>query len=483
MRATGGVVLTVAILCGSAALRAEPGGKAHERPAQSRASAGWQTGYAEADITPKVGAAVMMAGFGRERQATGVESPLLAQALVLQDAAGRRAVLIAADVLGFGRTTVDSLRRKIEAAHGIAPEYVCFAASHTHWGPSINHRTSSSIGDVNVWYLAFLESTLLELVDQALNNLSASEIAFAATRVQIGMCRRLPDARGEIRWAPNPDGSYDPETPIVWIRRQDSPRRIVLVGHACHPTSMGRIEKWSPDYPGAMRRKLESELDDCRPMFVMGCGGDAKVTYPDPKTARPVFAASPEMCYRAGFALADAVLERLNDERSLHPLGAELDATLVRGTLSLQPPPGREEIEKLALEGDFRAPGVWWARKSLAFPDPRREVDYAVQLWRLGSLTLIALEGEVCSEWGPICRSMATTEHAMTVGYANEVSCYIPTARIIREGGYEGDTSHRAYLLPAPFEPTMEEELTALVRQAVRRLDRRGKAVPAAHPE
>src|SRR5207249_5177832 len=83
-------------------------------------------------------------------------------------------------------------------------------------------------------------------------------------------------------------------------------------------------------------------------------------------------------------------------------------------------------------------------------------------------------------DWGPMVRALAKTRHAMAIAYANEVPGYIPTARIIREGGYEGDTSHMAYFLPAPFHPQMEIELTALVEQALGRGDPGvGKVSPA----
>ena len=75
-----------------------------------------------------------------------------------------------------------------------------------------------------------------------------------------------------------------------------------------------------------------------------------------------------------------------------------------------------------------------------------------MQAWQLGGLTLVALEGEVCADWGGMTRSLATTPHAMVIGYANHVPGYIPTARIIGEGGYEGNTSHvGAYFLPRAF--------------------------------
>jgi neutral ceramidase len=54
------------------------------------------------------------------------------------------------------------------------------------------------------------------------------------------------------------------------------------------------------------------------------------------------------------------------------------------------------------------------------------------------------------------------------VGYAYEVPCYIPTARIIKEGGYEPDTSLIYYGLYGPFltkiEPMIIDKFKELVR-------------------
>jgi hypothetical protein len=145
----------------------------------------------------------------------------------------------------------------------------------------------------------------------------------------------------------------------------------------------------------------------------------------------------------------------------LSSLEAELE-NLVSGNLSFRNR-SRQQIEQMAFTGNPRSSATWWARQSLAYPDNRRSLHYEVQAWRLGDLTAIALEGEVCADWGPMVRALVTTRHAMAIAYANEVPGYIPTARIIREGGYEGDTSHMAYFLPAPFQPKMEIEPTALL--------------------
>jgi hypothetical protein len=286
--------------------------------------------------------------------------------------------------------------------------------------------------------------------------------------VQIGLNRRMPQAGGAFRMAPNPAGSYDSHTPVLHITRGRSPRQLVLAGHACHPTSTGVVDQWAPDYPGAMRRKLETTLADSRALFVMGCGGDAKVAYADERTGQPAFAADPQRSAAAGGRLGDHILDQIRrGEMSI--LEAELETRLVSGMLSLQEPRSHEQIREMALGGNPRSTSTWWARQSLAYPDQRRAIRYEVQTWRLGDLTSVALEGEVCADWGPRVRALAKTRHAMVIAYANEVAGYIPTARIIDEGGYEGNTSHMAYFLPAPFDPKMEAELLALIEQALER--------------
>jgi hypothetical protein len=52
------------------------------------------------------------------------------------------------------------------------------------------------------------------------------------------------------------------------------------------------------------------------------------------------------------------------------------------------------------------------------------------------------------------------------MGFSNDVMGYIPTVTIIREGGYEGDTSQRVYGLPGKW----SEEIEPLIYQGIREL-------------
>ena len=391
---------------------------------------------------------------------------LLTQVVALRDQEGRTGVLITADITGFERVMTEAIRRTITQKHGIPAEAVMLCASHTHWGPAVRFHCTFAAGAPNVWYMGFMEEKILANVDAALKNVSPATVEYGSIDFRgIGCNRRLPK-EGKMTWGPYPEGSFDGHTPILRIRREQSPQQLLVVGHACHPTSSGRIEKWSPDYPGAMRDHLASQLPDGKAVFVQGCGGDAKVVHKDPETGKLVFSADPEQSKAAGQELAKAVLERLEKEQMI-PLDGRLAFSVATGQLSYGERWSREEIEEQAYSGARKKYLTWVARQALALPDHGQTFRYDVQIWKLGNrLTIFGMEGEVCSPWGPVLRSMARTEEAMVIGYANDVTAYIPDKRIVREGGYEGGDAQK-YFLPGPFTENIDSEVKRIVTKAM----------------
>jgi hypothetical protein len=431
----------------------------------------WSVGYAEADITPAP-RQVQMSGFGRQRYADGVLAPLLTQVVTLHDQNDGVAVLITADILGFDRVMVEAIRRAVTDKHGIPARNIMLAASHTHWGPAVRFSMSFSLGAPNVWYMGVLEDKILAGVDSALESAGPATVEYGWIDFRgIGCNRRLP-VDGKVTWGPYEEGSFDGHTPILRIKRGVSPQQLLLVGHACHPTSSGTIGKWSPDYPGAMRDYLARNLSDTRAVFVQGCGGDAKIVHRDPDTGKLVFSSDPNQARAAGVKLAKAVLAHVQTAPMV-PLGGQLACSLTTGQISYGPRWSPEEIERRAYPeptktGQRRTWRTWAARQSLALPDCSESFRYDVQVWKLGDqLMIFGMEGEICSPWGPMLRAMAPVEHAMVIGYANSTSSYIPDERIVREGGYEGLTSQRAYSLPAPFTENIESEIKQIVTKAI----------------
>lgn len=425
----------------------------------------WKIGFAEDDITPAPGMA-HMSGYGYARAAMGVLAPLRGQAMAMHDAAGDAALLLAADILGYDRNTVEYIRHVIAERHGLPPERVLLTASHTHWGPATNFRTTFMCGSPNPWYIQTLENKLLDLAGRAIKDMSSGTIAYGEFNTRVGCNRRVIDEKGNVGMFPNPGGSYDEHTPMLRITRRRSPKQILLVSHGCHPTASGRLNKWWPCWPGVMRNTIEAALPDTKAMFALGMAGDVKTTYTDPETGKLEWAISPQHSRKAGRTIGRAVLKQIESAQWL-TLAPSLECRLASGALSLDKPMTDEILHSKALGDNTRA-GAWWARQHLAYPDRRRKFRYEVQAWRFGgALTLIALEGEPCSPLGPRLRAIAGTERAMVIGYANETSCYVPTAEIRKEGGYEGVGAYQAYFMPAPFTHRVESELKALVKQAV----------------
>ncbi len=160
--------------------------------ADNAAEQAWSVGYAEADITPAP-RQVQMTGFGTERYAEGTLAPLVTQLVALRDRDGRTGVLIAADILDFDRVMVEAIRRAITRKHGIPPENIMLAPSHTHWGPAVKFSMSFSVGAPNVWYMGFMEDRILANVDRALENLSPATVDYGSIDFRgIGCNRRLP---------------------------------------------------------------------------------------------------------------------------------------------------------------------------------------------------------------------------------------------------------------------------------------------------
>ena len=92
-------------------------------------------------------------------------------------------------------------------------------------------------------------------------------------------------------------------------------------------------------------------------------------------------------------------------------------------------------------------------RLPAAQPDP-------VQVWRFGpskiaeagsGLTLVALGGEVVIDYALRLAREYPERRMWVAGYSNDVFGYVPSVRVLREGGYEGGDAMIYYGRPGPF--------------------------------
>jgi hypothetical protein len=83
-------------------------------------------------------------------------------------------------------------------------------------------------------------------------------------------------------------------------------------------------------------------------------------------------------------------------------------------------------------------------------------------------LTILAMSGEVVVDYPLKVKEEYTNENLFIAGYCNEVQCYIPSKRLLTEGGYEVETSMIYYGYPGPFAGNVEEMIFGAIHKAMK---------------
>ena len=63
------------------------------------------------------------------------------------------------------------------------------------------------------------------------------------------------------------------------------------------------------------------------------------------------------------------------------------------------------------------------------------------------------------------------TSRTWVSGYCNDVMAYIPSKRVLKEGGYEGGGAMLYYGLPSPWADSVEEDVVGTVAKVLGAID------------
>jgi hypothetical protein len=229
--------------------------------------------------------------------------------------------------------------------------------------------------------------------------------------------------------------------------------RAVVFGYACHGTSIRTGDDWyvvCGEYMACARQHLESHQPGATALFLTGMGADS-----DPAPRGSLLDAK-----RHGLELAGSVIGVLN--RPMRPVHGPFRLAYDELSLPLVTPPTRERLEQDARSGDVHVrqrAEVYLALLDAGKPLPE-SVTLPLAVLRLGDdLTFVLMGGEVVVDYSRRIKRMLAADHPWTVGYAYEVPCYIPSARLIKEGGYEPESSMIYYGFYGPFRGEIEGQL------------------------
>ena len=428
----------------------------------------WRVGVAVVKITPSE--PVYMSGFGRVDPSTSVNNDLYAKALAFEDASGGRAVLMTADLVSIGGRMTSRVCRRVMSATALQRRQILLNVSHTHAGPKVwaedvAGRDPAAV-EATRRNISRMEEKLADVILEAVSNMEPARLSWSWDKgfASFVMSRRAYTPRG-VRHGTNPRAPVDRSVPVLRVDGTDGKLRAVLFGTACHAVTSFRDNfAIDPDFPGYAQRYIEKQNPGAVALYMAGCGGDA-VPYPRGKL---------ELAPVHGRALGTEVCRVLNEKLAVvrGPIRTEFE----EAELPFQPPPPRKQLELWASGNVEDGWQKWFASRVLKMFDEGRPVPthctVPLAVWQFGdNLTLVALPCEPVYDYVPLIEKALGPANLWIAGYSNEVVGYLPSKRILSEGGYESrgiDTGPSVGV----FAPETEDIVISAIKRLARRAGR-----------
>ena len=419
-----------------------------------------QVGLARVDITPETN--IRLAGYAARSkgESEGVLQKLEAKALAFGTDTQQPSILITVDLVGIPGNITTKLGEKLAAKLGIDPAQLVICASHTHSGPEVGnllnilqYRGATAYSD------SLLELGQLKHIAQYIDLLSnkLEELSLAA------MKDRKPAlvswAQGQALFAKNrrtEGGPVDMALPVMRITELDGKLRAVLVNYACHGTTLsGDINRLHGDWMGESQKWIESKFPGTLALIAIGAGADAN---PQPRgKMEHVQLHAKEIADNVEKLLTSSQWQALTNPPAGRMKWVKLPFAKVPSIPDLI-----QQTEDKTVKGYYARLALDRIARGQAVPS---ELNYPVQTWAFGKeMVMINLAGEVVVDYSIRLKEEIGAERVWLNTYANDVPSYIPSKRILKEGGYEADLSMYYYDKPSPYSEAVEDIIVNAVR-------------------
>jgi hypothetical protein len=424
-------------------------------------AAGFRAGTARVKITPEL--PFWLIGYAaRTHPATKVVQDIYAKALALDDGQGGRVVIVTTDVLGLPSELSQMIAERAEKQFGLKRSQLLMNSSHTHTGPALwpNLRVffdfdAAETERAKQYALGFVDK-VTAVIGDSLKDLSPARVDFGTGEAGFAINRRLA-ALQKLNPGKSFPAPVDHSVPVWRVTGLDGRIRALLFAYACHNTTLtGEFYVISGDYAGFAQAALEQAHPGANAMFLQLCGADQN-PYPRSKL---------ELAEAHGQELSDAVEKVLQMQmKELRPL----IRTSFETTRITFAPTTRETFEAELKTGDvFHQRRAKLMLEAFDRGHPIHAIDYPVQAvrWDRG-LTLLALAGEVVVDYDLRAKREYSGNDLVVAGYSNTVMSYIPSRRVLDEGGYEAVDSMTYYSQPGPYTDDVEETIFSAIHRVM----------------
>lgn len=332
---------------------------------------------------------IYLAGFHQNRPASGINDPLWARTMVLDDGVTRLALCVI-DMIGFGHDEVVSVRKRLKEALNI--DYFIISSTHVHSSPDLMGMWGKNeySNGVNSEYLELVKSAILESVEIAENSMEPAIFRFAVEE-----SAALPFV-GDTR---DPQ-IFDEAVRIMQVVALNGGHTLgTIMNWGNHPETLwSGNTKVSSDFPHYFREYVENGIKGNDSLQLEGVGGVAvflngalgglMTTHPtipivDPYSGEVFQEENNAKIDAQGKALAKIVLEKLESDEVVEMNSGNLN---IRAK-SIELPLDNKLFRLAAWIGIFkRGLSSWWNIRS------------EVAVWKMGPASFVHIPGELYPE-------------------------------------------------------------------------------------
>src|SRR5688572_24086183 len=224
-----------------------------------------RVGVAEIDITPDF--EVELSGYAaRQQPSLGVLDHIFVRAIYLEDES-QRLLWLAADVIAFPTSIVETFRRWATDQLNLQPLQVLLSATHTHAAPATISLTGC--GRCDDRFCDLLQTSLQSAAREAIAKTQACRVKVAQTDLDLAIDRRgMPSAH------------VDAVATAVGFVREDGSFIAACLNYAMHPVALSHENRHiSGDWCGHAAAALSHSLPG-KPMVLVSNGACGNINPP-----------------------------------------------------------------------------------------------------------------------------------------------------------------------------------------------------------
>jgi len=409
-------------------------------------------GVAKTDITPTH--PVLLAGYGgRPGEHVGVDQSIWARSLAIGDATP--VVLIAVDNCGVPAHVTHAVLAELKVSHAISKSQLVISSTHTHNAPALRGyapivwagRTTDAQEQRVDRYTLWLTEQLIKTARAALDSRQPASLSWGQGFVDFGGNRRVISDGKWVGFGFQQNGPVDHSLPVMAARNSGGNIIAIWTNYACHCTTVGGRNHIGGDWAGNSNLAIEKLFSGAIALTTIGCGADVG---PQPS-------GNMDIAKQHGKSIATEIQRVLS--RELTSLPDEPHASTEQLSLPLDDLPEPEHFEALAKGGGYDGNHAKVMLEHIKDKGKlQSHVDYPVTCWKFDDdLAIVFLAGEVAVDYSVRLKNALDWRRLWINGWSNDVPSYIPSKRLLREGGYETDFSQIYYALPARYSPKIED--------------------------